>query len=439
MYLVELRPGKEELYRTGDELALAIRDGDVDGRSRIYHRATAKWISITLHPQYKAIVAGQKDEPLARPARKAWGLFPAGLSGQTAEMSSADTTPANGTVRHRWKRPTGLGLSALLLVLGVQLAYSGPRPPWAAQGRPVVSVGQRESAVKVASTPTQTTGNRLIHTQTNGAELVSLASSTTVWPVRAEPESNTITLPEPTTEAIPEPTTEAIPEPAAEVAPVLPRAPRLRSKALRSALQPDASTAEAVKPTSVAAVLGRYEAASDEVSARLEGGLRVARLNRLFAPGRLNPGGGVTDTRMSLAGAANFIRVYRQQQAGVEKAYQDSALMFAKRYGWTNKELRQWQSRSPRKESPTLELIGGSLLSAIDSLLGVLDAQAGAYKIRGTAIAFEDPAASQVYAALRRRIKEQIDAAVSAGGAISPGPTRLLLQAIGTSSLPRET
>jgi hypothetical protein len=142
---------------------------------------------------------------------------------------------------------------------------------------------------------------------------------------------------------------------------------------------------------------------------------------------------------MSLAGAANFIRVYRQQQAGVEKAYQDSALMFAKRYGWTNKELRQWQSRSPRKESPTLELIGGSLLSAIDSLLGVLDAQAGAYKIRGTAIAFEDPAASQVYAALRRRIKEQIDAAVSAGGAISPGPTRLLLQAIGTSSLPRET
>jgi hypothetical protein len=422
MYLVELRPGKEELYRTGDELALAIRDGDVDGRSRIYHRATAKWISITLHPQYKAIVAGQKDEPMARPARKAWGLFPANLSGQAAEIS-ADTSPANGTVRHRWKRPTGLGLAAVLLVLGIQLAFSGPRPPWSGKGKPVVSVGQREPAVKVAAAPTQTTGNRLIHTQTDGSELVSLASSTTVWPVTAEPESNAITLP----------------EPAAEVAPLLPRAPRLRNKALRSALQPDASTAEAVKPTSVAAILGRYEAASDEVSSRLEGGLRVARLNRLFAPGRLNPGGGVTDTRMSLAGAANFIRVYRQQQAGIEKAYQDSALLFARKYGWTAKELRQWQSRSPRKESPTLELIGGSLLSAIDSVLGVLDAQAGAYKIRGTAIAFEDPAASQVYAALRSRIKEQIDAAVSAGGAISPGPTRLLLQAIGTSSLPRET
>ena len=57
MYLVELRPGKEELYRTTEELAAAIRKGDVDGHSRIYHRATSKWISVTLHPQYKAIVA----------------------------------------------------------------------------------------------------------------------------------------------------------------------------------------------------------------------------------------------------------------------------------------------------------------------------------------------------------------------------------------------
>ena len=57
MYLVELRPGKEELYRTGDELAAAIRSGEVDGHSRIYHRSSSKWISITLHPQYKAIVS----------------------------------------------------------------------------------------------------------------------------------------------------------------------------------------------------------------------------------------------------------------------------------------------------------------------------------------------------------------------------------------------
>jgi hypothetical protein len=416
MYLVELRPGKEALYRTGDELALAIRDGDVDARSRIYHRATAKWISITLHPQYKAIVAGQSDEPIARPARKAWGLLPAGLTGKPAEMSSSEAAPANGSVRHRWKRPIGLGLSGLFLLLGVQLASHGPRPPWAGQGRTVAIVRHREPA---AAKPERV----VVLSEGQGTELISLASSTTVWPVTADPASNTIVLP----------------APAEEVAPALPRAPKLRSKALRLALKRGASTSKPAEANSVYALLSGYEAASNEASARLEAGMRVARLNRLFARGRLSPGGGVTDTRLSLAGVANFIRVHRQQQAAIEKAYQDSVTLLSKRHGWTPKDVRAWHSRPLRNESPTLELISGSLMAAIDSILGVLDAQAGAYKVRGTAIAFEDPAATPAYGALRRRIKEQIDAAVAADGATSAGPTGLLLQAIGTSALPRET
>jgi hypothetical protein len=254
-------------------------------------------------------------------------------------------------------------------------------------------------------------------------ELVSLASSTTVWPATAQPASNTI----------------ALPASAEEVAPALPRAPRLRSKALRSALKLGGSTSKPAKANTVEALLSGYEAASDEASTRLGAGMRVARLNRLFARARLSPGGGVTDTRRGLAGAANFFRVYRQQQAAIENAYQDSVTLLSGLHRWTPEDVRQWSSRLLRKETPTLELISGSLLVAIDSILGVLDAQAGAYKVRGTAIAFEDPAASQVYGALRGRIKEQIDAAVASGGATSPGPTGLLLQAIGTSTLPRET
>jgi hypothetical protein len=399
MYLVELKPGKEELYRTGDDLAIAIRDGDVDARSRIYHRATAKWISITLHPQYKAIVAVQRDEPMARPARKVWGLFPAALTGQT-EMSSSDGEPTTGSVRHRWKRPAGLGLSALVVVLGTQVASSGPRPPWSDQNLAVPVTRLRAPAVEAES-----------------------VVGTTVWPGTTESGSNTIVLP----------------DPAEEVAPALPRAPRLRPRALRSALQLEGSAAKPVKANSVGALLRGYEAASDEVSARLQSGMQVARLDRLFARGRLSPGGGVTDTRRGLAGVVNFIRVYRRQQAAIEAAYQDSVNQMSKLHRWSQKDLREWQSRPLRMETPTLELVSGTMVVAIDSMLGVLDAQAGAYKVRGTAIAFEDPAASQAYGALRRRIKEQIEAAVAAEGATSRGPTGLLLQAIGTSSLPRET
>src|SRR5919106_4438959 len=95
MYLVELRPGKEELYRSSDELALAIRNGDVDARSRVYHRATAKWISITLHPQYRAIVAAAKDESSARPLRRVWGILGGGSS-EPASPPPHTPGPAGG-------------------------------------------------------------------------------------------------------------------------------------------------------------------------------------------------------------------------------------------------------------------------------------------------------------------------------------------------------
>ena len=396
MYLVELRPGKEELYRSSDELALAIRSGDVDSRSRVYHRATAKWISITLHPQYKAIMATAKEDP-ARPARRGWGI----LGGATAaEPPASDGSVPNGNLLHRWRRPLALGLSGVLLMSGVKLAFSGPRPPWAGKARTAAMSVRPEMTLRPVRTE-----------QVEWSLPVSLASMN---PLTSEP-----------------------PATVREIVRVLPKAPRLRSMSPGDPLT--SSAAGTVDANSLEGLSARYAAAHDAAWTRLEAGMRVARLGQLFAPSRLNPHGGVTDTRMSLAGAANFIRVFREQQTAIEKAYEDSVTVLSKRYGWAPAKVRQWYSRTPRKESPTLELVSGSLLASIDSILGVLDAQAGAYKIRGTAIAFEDPSAGEAYGALRRRIKDQIDAAVNAGAATSPGATRLLLQAIGTSTLPRET
>jgi hypothetical protein len=406
MYLVELRPGKEELYRTGDDLALAIRDGGVDARSRIYHRATAKWISITLHPQYKAIVEGQQAEQ-ARPARKGWGILQ-DVTSQAEGSLSVEEANAGGDGLERWKRPLGLGLSSILLVLGVQLASSGPRPPWADQNKTaVVSSGKSEIEPEDSR-------------DSNGdeeSELVSLASTAVRWP-DSRPVAERVTTP-------------------VSDAPILPRAPKLRRKALRASLVTDSGSAT-VKANSVQAILTRYEVASDSALARLESGMRVARMNRLFSASRLSPGGGVTDTRLRLAGAVNIIRKFRQQQAVIDQAYQDSVAL-AKEHGWSPKEVRRWSSRPQRAETPTLVLVSNALVADIDSLLGLLGAQAGAYKLRGTAIAFEDPSAGQAYGTLRRSIKGQIEAAVAAGGSTSSGPTTLLLQAIGTSSLPRET
>jgi len=413
MYLVELRPGKEELYRSSDELALAIRNGEVDARSRIYHRATAKWISITLHPQYKAIISTPKEETAPRPARKGW-TFLGGIA-PTAE-SASQPIAANASLLHRFRGPLTLGISGVLLILGIQLAFWGPRPPWTSAR--AVAVTPAPSRARVTAAETRPEERQAI---------VSLASTTTVWPG----ELNSVPDTAPTMVPPARPPAKS-PSPAG-----LPKAPQLQPKVLAAALDTKSSSKSSL--TSLAGMMSRYAAAHDSAQARLEAGFRVARLSRLFSSSRLSPNGGVTDTRMSLAGVANFIRIYRKQQAAVEAAYQDSASAFAKQAGWTRKQVREWYSRPIRTEEPTLLVLSNNLLGAIDSILGVLDAQAGAYKIRGGAIAFEEPAAAQAYSNLRRRIQEQIDSAVAAGAATSGGPTALLLEAIGTTSLPRET
>jgi hypothetical protein len=53
MYLIELTPGTEQLFRSSEALVAAIRSGEVGSHTRIFHRASAKWISVTLHPLYK--------------------------------------------------------------------------------------------------------------------------------------------------------------------------------------------------------------------------------------------------------------------------------------------------------------------------------------------------------------------------------------------------
>lgn len=72
MYLVELRPGKEEVYRTLEEFTAAIRRGDVIWQSRIYHQAASMWISVTLHPHFRKIAGERRAEPPWPPLRRQW-------------------------------------------------------------------------------------------------------------------------------------------------------------------------------------------------------------------------------------------------------------------------------------------------------------------------------------------------------------------------------
>ena len=416
MYLVELRPGKEELYRTGDDLAAAIRSGEVDGHSRIYHRSTSKWISITLHPQYKAIVA----ERPAPPDRHNWTY----LTAQAETLESAVAEPEGGldpssrpepgsddgdNGGNAWRRPITLGISGLFLLFGVQLAFSGPRPSWSASAAIKPAESRVIPAASEPSTPSQ---------------VVSLASTSANWD---EPEGY----------AEEEDMPDEVPPPAAKAPAVLPKAPRLTAKSLDATI-PVAAERE-VDGKTVEGLLVGYGKAYEEARTRLGSGMRVARLNQLFAPTRLTPDGGVTDTRLGLAGVANFVRVYREQEGAIEREFQDSFTTLSRDLGWSPKTAKRWYSREAGKDSPALVGLTNRLLAGIDSVLAVLSAEAGAYRLGEGKIHFEDVAASRDYGELRRGINAAVDSARIAGGEESAGPMGHLLRAIGTTRLPQES
>jgi hypothetical protein len=408
MYLVELRPCTEELYRTGDELAAAIRGGQVDGHSRIYHRSSSKWISITLHPQYKAIIAEAPAGPAGNPS--GWVLAsqaetlegaaqpPARLDDMMPESEAASADADQGD--NPWRRPMALGISGLFLLFGIQLAFSGPRPHWstARADSPEIPVTAVEQA------PSQ--------------QVVSLASTSTGWD--EEP-------------AVDEPVE---PAPAPKAPAGLPKAPRVRTKL--DAPMPSSSASE-TDPKTVEGLLADYGKAYEDARSRLGSGMRVARLNQLFAVSRLTPHGGITDTRLGLAGVANFIRVYREQEGSIERMYQDSFTAMSQDLGWSPKVAKRWYSREVGKESPELASLTDRLLSKIDSVLAVLSGEAGAYDLVDGKIHFEDRAAARQYGELRRNINAAMDAARIAGGEASEGPMGLLLKAIGTTRLPVES
>ena len=75
MYRIELSPGEETVFRSIEELAVAIKRGVVTSRARIYHNASSRWLPIQFHPHYKAalsmqltqaaLVAGPPVKPLS--------------------------------------------------------------------------------------------------------------------------------------------------------------------------------------------------------------------------------------------------------------------------------------------------------------------------------------------------------------------------------------
>jgi hypothetical protein len=152
MYRIELSPGEETVFRSIEELAVAVKRGVVTPRARIFHNASSRWLPIQFHPHYKAalsmpltqaaLVAGPPVKPLSslRLEQPAEPEPPVQTSTPTAAFSVPVETPTkrkaakaeSRTSQKRSRRPTKprrqlrIALVGALLIGGAQWVLSAP-------------------------------------------------------------------------------------------------------------------------------------------------------------------------------------------------------------------------------------------------------------------------------------------------------------------------
>jgi hypothetical protein len=108
MFLVEIEAGREALYNSVDALADAIHRDEVGPRSRIFHRTSSSWISITHHPEFKKAAAAREREPLPPLARTQWTFFGAEPKGREIDETPAKSREVKQPPRTTSESPAGL-------------------------------------------------------------------------------------------------------------------------------------------------------------------------------------------------------------------------------------------------------------------------------------------------------------------------------------------
>ena len=94
MFVVEPGSGKNKGYPSARELGAAIRRGELGPEARIYHRATDRWLPITVHPEYRKVAAEREQESAAHLQGRRWTFLPE--SRPEARESQPPAQPAAG-------------------------------------------------------------------------------------------------------------------------------------------------------------------------------------------------------------------------------------------------------------------------------------------------------------------------------------------------------
>jgi hypothetical protein len=125
MILIELDTGNEELFKSSEELGAAIRRGAIGPNSRIYHRRSAHWLPITVHPEFRKVAAERANQPLPPLNRRQWTFLAPGAQDEQVDRDPSPSTPPSPSAseaaevseksRPAWRAAIGKALRSLRL------------------------------------------------------------------------------------------------------------------------------------------------------------------------------------------------------------------------------------------------------------------------------------------------------------------------------------
>jgi hypothetical protein len=262
MYRIELSPGEETVFRSIEELAVAIKRGVVTPRARIYHNASQKWLPIQFHPHYKAalsmpltpaaLAAGppvkplsnlhlqqptdpEPPTPIAPPAPRIVAAVEQPIRKKKARSEQSAGQKRSG--RHtKPRRQLRIALVGALLVGGAQWVLSGPLFS-RAEAAPVLLRAQRHliaapaEAIRRVSLPNTAAMVPVIRSPVAPAAPASLGSVAQPTPIPPGPTAATIAPP---VETAATPVIEPAPSTIDISAPALPKGDSLASKMVDS-------------------------------------------------------------------------------------------------------------------------------------------------------------------------------------------------------------
>ena len=452
MYRIRLPSGREAEFPTIEELALALRRGDVSREALIYHRRTDQWVPIEQHPRFQGQLEPDEAEapprptpaetltpPRPTPAEPQAPPRPTPVEPGAPELSARAgdlTRPASPPL----PRPVdpGRGDAAPKEISPKQAAAATPTPAEAATApRPVAPTPPAptpppppriHAAPPVAPTPypvrppprqapppltprpvaadatrVATRGDEEPKARGRGllgrlARLlffaVLLAAGYFAWQRWGERLLAGRSGAAPGFEAAPPPST-LLRGDTADSAPASPAAPVSRSA------RPDPRA-----PVGVDELIARHAATFAASREQLASEMTTIGFPSVFGAISFASPLGARAARRRIASALNVIGQFHRRSVLLDQAYGDTASFQASR-AWSAAERQRWNTRPSLREPYASADLAESLLADADSLLAILG-HAPQFELREDTVAFGDPVRAAAYDAQRRRLLERL-------------------------------